>query len=189
MAALARLFIADDSTSLPEPAAATPLSPLLRTAADFVTLKADHAEANARAEIASSAAKALHPAPPMGIHDRAGHSICRGELRYLDEATARLRGVSSHRLAELTLWQAQVDAIDSSFGVPGLEEAAERAAEAEDRAANRVAAMRAGSVHEAAVKYAVLLASWADRERDEVSSARVFFDFLTDLEGLAHNPA
>lgn len=173
----------------PRPAA-TPAAPaaseLLRVAAEFAALKADHAEVVARVVATTAAAEALHPRAPAMFRDHTGQLIGKMELRYLDETTIRKRAavMSGAHVEELTHWQAQVDAIDSSFGLPGLEEAAERAAEAEDKAANRVSAMRPANIREAVVKYAVLLASWADRERDEVASARVFFDFLTDLEAL-----
>lgn len=166
------------------------VSALLKTAATYAVLRASHEEADSRLQTALAAADALHPEPPAPIQNpqRRGSALTRDELAKRDACAAevtRPRPAGSPRVEAFDRWLAQVAAIDSSFGIPGLADAAERAANAEDEAAARVASMRAGSIHEAAAKYAVLLGHWGNTGRDHISSAQVFFDFLSDLEGLA----
>jgi hypothetical protein len=166
------------------------VSEMMRAAAEFIALKADHAEAYARLLTTVAAAEALHPAPPAVIRDwqRPGHALSRSQLARNDANAVQLtwpKPTGSPRVEAFDHWSAQKAAIDSSFGIPGLEDVAESAAEAEYRAANRVAALAPTTLREAVVKYAVLLASWGDRKGDQIASAAVFFDFLADLERLA----
>ncbi len=165
-------------------------SEIQRAAAEFVVCKADHDEAYQRLLTASDAAEALHPTPPQIIQDwqRPGKAYNRLRLAELDANAAQVtwpKPKGSPRVEAFDHWRAQIDAIDSSFGVPGLDDVMERAGVAEDRAAQRVAALRPATVQEAVVKYAVLLASWGDLKNKEIISGEVFYDFLSDLEHLA----
>lgn len=168
---------------------ATKVSALQRAAAEFAACRADAAEASKRASIATDAAEALHPDMPDLIRDpqRPGWCLNLHTLQHMDETAGRWtrpKPEGSPRVEAFHRWSAQKAAINSSFGVQGLDEAWERAKDAEDAAANRVAASRPETIKEAVLKYAVLLASFYQDE-EEIMAPRLFADFLGDLEHVA----
>jgi hypothetical protein len=172
------------------PAAPEAMSPLLRAAAEFAACRADHDEAWSRLSAAMDAAEKLAPEPPQIIRDwqRPGFALGRLKLANMDAAAVALtwpKPEGSPRVEAYDRWRAQVEAIESSFGIPGLDEVSTRANHATDNAAERVAAMRPETIQEAVVKYAVLLASWGNEKSREIDGGELFFAFLSDLEHVA----
>lgn len=175
-----------------EPAQApASMSQLLRAAAEFAACRADHDEAWARLSAATDAAEKLTPEPPQIIRDwrRPGFTFGRAQLARMDATAAALtwpKPEGSPRVEAYDHWRAGVEAIESSFGIPGLDEVSTRANHAADNAAERVEAMRPETIQEAVVKYAVLLASWGNEKSREIDGGEVFYAFLSDLEHVAH---
>ncbi len=151
-----------------------PAGDLVQAAAQFFAARRDRDEASSRLDTASTAASALHP-------DRPG--IIRCLPRGADADHPAL--ADPQRRAAFERWSSQCAAIDSSFGVPGLDEALDRAIEAEDRAAERVVSSRPASVREAVTKYAVMLAAYMAPNGEDIAAAFPFVAFLEDLERLA----
>jgi hypothetical protein len=154
---------------------------------DWMAAKEEEAEAFARVIAAEQAAYALHPQALELIQDprRHGQVMGRAELERLD-AQDRLcgRAEGSPRVEALNLWTAQCDAIDSSFGVPGLDQAANRVSLQAQRLGQRIAASEPSTAKEAALKFGVLLSLHGDGEAgiDDPAPIRAF---LQDLEHLA----
>lgn len=165
-------------------------SELRRAAAEFVACRAQAAEILKRLETASAAADAMYPDVPELIRDprRPGQWLDRITLQRMDDSSRQLtwpKPEGSPRVEAFDKWVELRDLIDASFGVPGLDEAWGKARDAEDAAADRVVAAKPKTIEEAVVKYAVLLASFASADREDISAPIVFFNFLKDLEQLA----
>lgn len=170
MPAAARLVIeaAEDHDDTPQ----TPR----RRAETITTLTAEWVEAlkvaNAeddRLTVAETAASKLYPPMPRGPRSWEGRDVVTAEL-----AAAR------------TLWEAQVRAIGSAFGVPALDQAANLAFKAAAQIAAKILAMRPTSAAEAALKFGVLLERCGDGRGgiDEPAPVRAFLDDLQHLAEL-----
>ena len=140
---------------------------------------------------ATKAADALYPDMPASIRNpqQPNQPFSRIQLQQMDRHTKGVtRPVSegSPRVEAFERWRAEKETINRSFGLPELGAAWERMKDAEDAVADRVVALKPSTVQEAAIKYGVLLAAFASRDREDIMAPVVFFNFLTDLEHLAN---
>lgn len=171
--------------------APTEASPLQLAAGEFIAIRAETDALAARVTAAAKAADALYPEVPASIRDpqRPDLTLNRIRLQQMDQNAKSLTWPvpeGSPRVEAFEHWRAQKDEIDRSFDLPELEAAWEKMKDAEDAVADRVAALKPSTVHEAAIKYGVLLAAFASRDREDVTAPAVFFKFLADLEHLAN---
>lgn len=166
------------------------VSELRRAAADFMACQAQADEIAKRLDVASAAAEAMYPEVPALIRDpqRPGRWLDRITLAHMDESARKLTWPTppgSPRVEAFEKWSELRQLIDGSFGVPGLDDAWEKARDATDKAADRVVALSPTTVQDAVVKYAVLLASYGDAKGGDITAPFPFFAFLKDLERLA----
>jgi hypothetical protein len=170
MPAAARLVIEAPEEKNDAPA----MSPL--GAQTITTLTAEWVEAlkvaNAeddRLTVAETAATKIYPPMPRGSRSWEGREVVTAEL-----AAAR------------TLWEAQVRAINTAYGVPALDQAANLAFKAAARIAAKILAMRPTSAAEAALKFGVILERCGDGRGgiDEPGPVRAFLDDLQHLAEL-----
>jgi hypothetical protein len=171
--------------------APTEASPLQLAAAEFIAIRAESDAQAARVMAAAEAADALYPDVPASIRNPQLPTLPlnRVQLQQMDKNAKSLTWPvpeGSPRIEAFEHWVAQKDAIDRSFGLPELDAAWERMKDAEDAVADRVVALKPSTVQEAAIKYGVLLAAFASRDREDITAPIVFFQFLADLEHLAN---
>lgn len=118
---------------------------------------------DARLEAANAEARKLYsPAPPAGLY---------GPFAWARDQKAA------------DFWWSQAAAIDSAFGIPGLEEAANRAWKVASDLAAQVLALRPATVTEAALKYEIILDRTSDG-RGGIDDPAPLFAFRADLAHL-----
>lgn len=193
MAALSRLCRLDEATPTPPPGVATEppaqLSSLTVTeaAAAFVAHRARADEASRRFDEAQAEADRLYPPMPDLIRrkDRPDLWEPRCELERMDQAAQRWSSApaATPRVDAYDAYHAARATIDQELGIPALDAAWNQAKFSEYDAADSVAEARPTTIEEAAIKYAVLLASYSDG--GEVIESHRFFAFLEDLERIA----
>ena len=79
------------------------------------------------------------------------------------------------------LWDKQTGAIASSFGIPGLEEAANRTSKAADDLSKKILAMTAQTPQEVAIKYRVMLTMHGDGE-GKIDNGEPFYSFPNEMQ-------
>lgn len=193
MLAAARVYQLTPAIHEDASAARTPASPGHRSmselAGDWLAAKAQSEAEFLRLNAAERAARALHPEIPAAIRDfrQAFYPASDAELQQRDEthrSSTWPRTAESPHLDAKRRWEAQCDAIDSSFGVRSLDEAADRAARSMTSIADAIISMRPTTAAEAAIKYGVLLETYKDADGG-IDDPRPFFGFLADLEAVA----
>lgn len=102
-------------------------------------------------------------------------------LSIADEAADRMR--PRHRPNDAQ-WDAQAQAIAASFGIPGLEEAADRVQRAANGVADLIMSIRPETVAEAALKFHILRIRYEDG-RGGFDLPEKVHDFQADLDHLA----
>ncbi|MDO8379214.1 hypothetical protein [Phenylobacterium sp.] len=170
----------------PEGAAESGLS-LAQLAGQWETLKDDAAEAWGRLNAADAAASRLIPPYPSECIAANRVLLDREDCARLDENARNLtwpRPDASPRVAAYDLWHEQAAAIESSFGVPGLDAAADRAQRAANCVAELALAIRPATAAEAALKFRILLAHYADG-RGGFDQPEKVQSFQADLDHLA----
>ncbi len=173
------------------PKAETDDGAIRRAAGEFLALREEWKEASHRHQAAWDAATVLYPEVPTLIRNfqRPTEALSRAALQQMDANAQQLtwpRPQGSPRVEAYDHWTAQKAAIDSSFGIPGLDDAVHQAEARMDDAADRIVEMSPATIQEAAAKYGVLLAHYAsDGDEQIVSAPVVFFRFMRDLQSLA----
>lgn len=89
--------------------------------------------------------------------------------------------------AAFYLWDKQTAAIASSFGIPGLEEAANRTSKTADDLSKKILAMTAQTPQEVAIKYRVMLTMLGDGE-GKIDNGEPFYSFLTEMQRALDKP-
>ena len=114
----------------------------------------------------------------------AAHEQMEQEYARLDQATAAAAELYPPRppLSDprYDLWERQAMAIESSFGVPGLTECAERAFRAAEGLAKSILSMTAQSPSEIGIKYGILLIMHGDGGK-EIEEGAPFYAFLAEI--------
>ncbi|OXE35663.1 MAG: hypothetical protein CGW95_12565 [Phenylobacterium zucineum] len=83
--------------------------------------------------------------------------------------------------AAFYLWDKQTAAIASSFGIPGLDEAAQRTSKSAEDISKKILAMIAPTPQEVAIKYRVMLTMHGDG-KDRIDDGAPFYSFLTEMQ-------
>lgn len=125
--------------------------------------------------------------PSMAVlHARwsAAHEQMEQEYARLDQASAAAAELYPARppinAPEYALWERQAQAIESSFGVPGLTECAERAFKAAERLAKDILSMTAQTPAEIGIKYGLMLIMHGDGGK-EIEDGAPFYAFLAEI--------
>jgi hypothetical protein len=125
--------------------------------------------------------------PSMAVlHARwsAAHEQMEQEYARLDQASAAAAELYPARppinAPEYALWERQAQAIESSFGVPGLTECAERAFKAAERLAKEILSMTAQTPAEIGIKYGLMLIMHGDGGK-EIEDGAPFYAFLAEI--------
>ena len=137
----------------------------------------------------SEAATEADNGPTMAVlHSRwcAAHEQMEQEYARLEQASAAAAELYPPRPPfndpAHTHWECQARAIESSFGIPGLTECAERAYRAADGLAKTILSMTAQTPSEVAIKYELMLQTHGNGvESGEIAEGAPFFEFLTEL--------
>lgn len=186
MAALARLIRPQDNSD--QSPVNQDLGELGRAARDFLAHRSRADDASAEAAALQARADRLYPPIPDLIRRADDPTMWepRCELEHRDSVTQRWSSspAATPRTDAFDAFHAARQTINKQLGISALDAAWDRAKDEEYAAAARVAALKPTTYLEAAIKYAVLLASFASQEQQEVLSARPFFEFLDDLERL-----
>lgn len=125
--------------------------------------------------------------PTMAVlHARwsAAHEQMEQEYTRLDQATAAAAELYPPRpplnAPKYALWERQAEAIESSFGVPGLTECAERAFKAAEGLAKTILSMTAQTPAEIGIKYGLMLIMHGDGGQ-EIDDGAPFYAFLAEI--------
>ena len=172
-AALARAII-EDPRDPPAPAAAPSISGLF---AVWSVLMKEAEETSDRWGDALAAAEALYPDPPQSI------CTASGLIKSLEMLHREGWGERSKPVRDWRRHEAQCEAIDSSFGVPGLAEQSKRNWPRLLQLAADVLPIRPATAQEAAMKYRILVETAKDLNR--MDSDKLFETFQHDLAALA----
>jgi len=191
MPAAARIVIEEPTGQDLGPWAPSTTPSLAQLAHRWEALNRDAQEAWSRLEAASSAAERIVPPFPPNCVDHRGFLMDRPDLVRMDEAERREprpSSAGSPRVAAYDLWNEQHDAIASSFGIPGLEEAADRAQVAANRLAEAIMTMRPASAAEAAIKFRIVRIRFENGQGgfdqpDKIHNFQADLDHLAEIAG------
>jgi hypothetical protein len=157
-----------------------------------------HDEASGVAQSAGEPGSAVHTTIETLVADwRAAYAQAEAEDRRLDQTQTAANRLHPKRPFDwryqprfgweqdaLKLWEEQIAAIDSSFGIPGLDEATNAAWRTAGAIAAQILALQPATAAEAKLKFEVILERTLD-ERGHIDDARPVVAFLADLERLA----
>lgn len=184
--AAARLVIEEPAQQCATSPAGAPSLSLTQLAGQWEALNRDADEAWKRLQIAEEAATRIMPPIPEICQNDHGYLAGRETLAEVDAMDRRRYGehIGSPRVAAYDLYNAQFDAIQSSFGVPGLEQIADRAQAAANITADLVMTLRPTTLHEAALKYRVIRIRFEDG-KGGFDQPEKLHEFQADLDYLA----